>query len=53
LTHDEAEGIKIYSKKDIKIKANEEINISGKTVYMSAGSKIDIQCKGSEIEING
>jgi hypothetical protein len=49
----EEEGIEIYSKKDIKIKADEEIKISGKTIYMSAGSKIDIQCKNSQIEMSG
>ena len=50
----EDEGIEIYSKKDIAVKADKGLKIeSGKKIEMSAGSKISIKCKDSVIEMDG
>lgn len=50
----EGEGIEIYSSKDIKIKADKGLFIeSGKNISISAGSNINMECKDSQIEMNG
>ncbi|MCX7746232.1 MAG: contractile injection system protein, VgrG/Pvc8 family [Clostridia bacterium] len=50
----EDKGIEIYSKLDIRVKADENIVIeSGKTIQISASDAIGIQCKESGINMDG
>jgi phage baseplate assembly protein gpV len=57
----EENGVEIYSEqpvsiqgKEITIKGSEAITIeSEKTLTISGGSKVDIKCKGSEIQMDG
>jgi hypothetical protein len=50
----EDEGIEVFSTKQVKIYAKEDITIdSGKKMIITAGEEIDINCKESNIKMDG
>jgi hypothetical protein len=50
----EADGIEVFSKQEVKISAAKDVQIhSGKKVTITAGQEIDLACKSSSLKLDG